>query len=119
MSQYEKEYWAKPENKARKRDRARERIKSNPLKYMLQAAKARSVIHGREFNLKETDFTSLPLYCSIKGYKLDYLKTKPTPWSHSASLDRIDQTRGYTIDNVQIISQSANSFKENKYNDSK
>lgn len=37
-----------------------------------------------------------PIYWSVVG------------WDHTASIDRIDNDRGYTLDNVQLVCKEAN-----------
>ena len=65
---------------------------------------------GEECNLKLEDIF-IPEYCPVLGIKLE-------PGSHthqdcSPSVDRIDSTKGYTKDNVWIISARANRIKNN------
>ncbi len=72
---------------------------------------------GIEFSLTIEDYINLceqTLVCPILGIELDYSilclsggKKRP----NVASLDRIDNTKGYTTDNVQIISWAANLMK--------
>jgi hypothetical protein len=49
--------------------------------------------------------------CPIFGYELKYGGTGLGPSRDSATLDRIDNTKGYTKDNCWIISNRANSIK--------
>ncbi len=52
--------------------------------------------------------------CPMLGNKLNYLGTGREGWSKrddSPSLDRIDSSKGYTKDNIQIISWRANRIK--------
>ena len=49
--------------------------------------------------------------CPILDLGLDYFNTKASP--NSVSFDRIDSTKGYIKDNVQIISWRANNLKSN------
>ena len=65
---------------------------------------------GEECNL-ELDDIVIPEYCPVLGIKI-----KPGSHSHqdnSPSVDRIDSTKGYTKDNVWIISARANRIKNN------
>ena len=75
--------------------------------YLLKHAKARAVQKGLEFSLTE-EHISLPELCPILGIKFARGKH-----GTSYSLDRIDPTKGYTPDNVWVISQLANSMKWN------
>ena len=53
-----------------------------------------------------------PEYCPYLGIWLDYsIGDKGSPKDNSPSFDRIDSTGDYTHDNVQIISNLANSMK--------
>ena len=58
----------------------------------------------------------LPEVCIYLGIKLNYeilLDEKRTMKYDYPSIDRIDSTKGYTIDNIQIISLLANRIKNN------
>lgn len=37
-------------------------------------------------------------------------------WDHNASVDRIDSTKGYSVDNIQIVSKEINMIKRNTDN---
>lgn len=102
----------------RMRDKQRDPIKwrekklrwqrEHPRHQMCQSAKARAKRLGLEFNLKPTDI-EIPQYCK-------YLKVPLDPNSrleYCPSLDRIDSTKGYTKDNIQVISHKANRMKTN------
>lgn len=78
----------------------------HPLRVLLGFAKKRAKERGLEFCLTENDLI-LPDECPI-------LKTtfeKGT--DYAASIDRIDSSKGYTKDNVWIISRKANIMKSN------
>jgi hypothetical protein len=60
--------------------------------------------HGVENTLTEKDI-HVPDLCPVFGVPLEP-KTR-----YAASLDRIDNAKGYTPDNVQVISRKANSMK--------
>ena len=72
-------------------------------KYM---AKRRNIF----FNLKYTDF-ELPEFCPILGIKLEYGSGNDGNSPSHATLDRIDNTKGYIPGNVMIISRLANAMK--------
>ena len=101
MQQYSKEY------RKRNFDNLEFRLQN-----LLNASRARSKEKNREHSLTRQDL--LELYpkdgcCPIFGFKLEwngsgFRETSP-------SLDRIDSTKGYTKDNVQIISWKANRIK--------
>ena len=85
---------------------------SNPLAYLLSTAKYRSKKSGLEFNLTVQDLEPAPIKCPILGYDLEYLPIGKGRLHHSASLDRIDNTKGYVKGNVIIISDRANRLKK-------
>jgi hypothetical protein len=73
---------------------------------MVDAARARN----SDFGITGEDVL-LPLTCPFLGIELEYGNTVAT--NHSPSLDRIDSTKGYTSDNIQVISFLANRMKNN------
>jgi len=82
------------------------------LQGLLNASRARSKEKNRENTLTKQDlFELFPKdgCCPIFGFKLEWNGTgfRET----SPSIDRIDSTKGYTKDNVQIISWKANRIK--------
>lgn len=101
MQEYSKEY--------------RKRNKDNldfRLQGLLNASRARAKEKDREHTLTLNDLKKLfPIdgCCPVFGFKLEWNQAgfRET----SPSLDRIDSTRGYTLDNVQIISWKANRIK--------
>lgn len=82
------------------------------LQGLLNASRARAKEKNREHTLTKQDlFNLFPKdgCCPIFGFKLEwngagFRETSP-------SIDRIDSTKGYTKDNVQIISWKANRIK--------
>jgi hypothetical protein len=79
-------------------------VSRNKLSMLLYSAKSRAKRFGREFSLDELDIV-VPEVCP-------YLKI-PFTKENGMSLDRIDSSRGYTKDNVQVISRKANTMKNN------
>ncbi|WP_332751786.1 hypothetical protein [Hydrogenophaga sp.] len=77
---------------------------------MFMSAMSRAQAAGREFNITEEDI-KLPVLCPVFGMMLKYTRGKRV--DSSASLDRIDCTKGYTADNVWVISWRANHLKNN------
>ena len=51
---------------------------------------------------------SFPDVCPILGIKLEHGNKD---WKTSPSIDRIDNDRGYTLDNIIVVSALANSIK--------
>lgn len=62
-----------------------------------------------EFTLEEKDIV-IPSVCPVLGIPLFLVGGKRT--DNSPSVDRVDSTRGYTKDNVRIISWRANKLKQ-------
>jgi|TARA_A100000171_G_scaffold33006_1_gene31388 hypothetical protein len=79
-------------------------------KALLRHAKKRALNKGLDFNLTLEDLT-YPDVCPILGIKLKHGYGKGKDRENSPSIDRIDNTKGYTLDNVIIVSVLANSIK--------
>lgn len=82
-----------------------------PIRRLLSQAKHRAKKKGLDFDLVELDVV-IPTHCPALGLEL----TKGGPGAKRCcatlpSLDRIDNTKGYTKDNVRVISHRANSLK--------
>ena len=87
------------------------RVKSlRPEWKMHQRAKQRCKENGREFNLEVSDIV-IPDICPVLGIKLNMNSGKSGAYRNSPSLDRVDNNKGYTKDNIQVISQLANAMK--------
>jgi predicted nucleic acid-binding Zn-ribbon protein len=88
-----------------------ERVKcQTPEWKMHQRAKQRCKKTGKEFDLEVSDIV-IPNVCPILGIKLNMNSGRSGAYRNSPSLDRIDNSRGYTKDNIQVISQLANAMK--------
>ena len=87
------------------------RVKSmTPEWKMHQRAKQRCVVTGREFAIQVEDII-IPDTCPILGIELNMNSGKSGAYKNSPSLDRIDNNKGYTKDNIHVISQLANAMK--------
>ena len=87
------------------------RVKSyRPETRMYQRAKQRAKKNGREFTITVDDIV-IPDYCPVLGFEINVNSGRPGAYHNSPSLDRIDNSRGYTPDNIQVISQRANAMK--------
>lgn len=75
---------------------------------LLATVKCRANKRGIEFNLHLEDIV-IPEFCAISGLKLVPGKGRPT--DSSPSIDRIDNSKGYLKENIQIISQRINRRK--------
>ena len=85
----------------------RERKENSPALYLWKYAKARAKNDSMEFDLELTDIV-IPEVCP-------YMKTPFVMRDKqlAASLDRVDSSRGYTKDNIRVISYRANRMKNN------
>lgn len=91
------------------------KYRKDPRKRILIGVKARAKQHGLVFNLEVHDLDPLPKTCPYLGCNLDYRHPEDRgtrrAWN-APSIDRIDNTKGYTPDNIQIISDLANRMKQ-------
>ena len=89
----------------------KERIIADPnVRNLVKAAAGRARKRGMEFDLKSS-LLRIPDICPVLGLTLKKTPGRCTP--ETPSLDRIDSSRGYTLDNVRIISWRANALKNN------
>ena len=80
----------------------------NPNKTMLIAAKSRAKRKNLEFNITEDDIY-IPETCPALGIIIK--RSDKINSGDAISLDRLDSTKGYTKDNINIISMRANGIK--------
>tara|TARA_R110000822_G_scaffold44462_10_gene119260 strand:- start:1361 stop:1720 length:360 start_codon:yes stop_codon:yes gene_type:complete len=92
--------------------------KNNIESRLCTLAKRRARDKGLEFTLTKKD-VELPEYCPLIGIKLksNIGNGRGSCMSDSYSIDRIDTLRGYTKDNIQVISHKANAMKSNASKD--
>jgi hypothetical protein len=79
------------------------------LKHLLADARGRAEAKGLDFTL-DLDTLPRPSHCPVFGSELVY-RADGRRRDNSASIDRIDSRRGYTNDNVWVISWRANQIK--------
>lgn len=87
-------------------------VRDNPLKHLLVAVKSQVKTGKRsasEFTLTYAHLTT-PSHCPALGIPLDWTGGRKGRFN-TPSLDRIDNTKGYTPDNVVIVSERANRIK--------
>jgi hypothetical protein len=77
-------------------------------KRMLQRAKSRAKRLNRDFTLVESDI-SIPEVCPV--FHIPFSSTPRSP--HVPSIDRLDSSKGYTPDNIVIMTVRANLLKNN------
>jgi hypothetical protein len=75
--------------------------------HMVSDARIRARKKGLEFDLIKEEI-NFPDVCPILKFKLKHGKEE---WFNSPSIDRIDNSKGYTMDNIIIVSILANSIK--------
>lgn len=79
------------------------------------AAKTRAKKKQCEFDLPPKPWEGLifPTHCEVFGWELSYSLRQEGGGRrpNAASFDRIDSSRGYTVDNVRIISARANTLR--------
>jgi hypothetical protein len=80
----------------------------------VSSAKRRAKEAGMEYALCYRDVLPLcPDRCPALGIELDYgVKGQKGARWNSPTIDRLDNTRGYTPDNIAVISYRANSIKQ-------
>lgn len=77
---------------------------------MILKQKHRAKVRNIEFAITEQDISPLPTHCPILDIELDYYSSKNG--AHNiATIDRIDNSKGYIPGNVHIISLLANRVK--------
>ena len=83
------------------------------LKKLLTRLRSSAKKRHLEFNLTEYNLEclSFPITCPILHIPIEYNRTTYSP--NMASIDRIDNSKGYIKDNIQVISFSANRAKNN------
>ena len=99
---------ATQEGRDRENRRQRERRRAQPLTRMVQEAKVRATKKGIDFDLSPADL-SIPDTCPVLGIPISMPGGARA--DSSPSIDRIDSTKGYTRDNVRVISWRANRLK--------
>ncbi len=82
----------------------------NPASRLLWQAYSNAHTKKLEYTLTREDLV-LPPVCPILGIPLFYTKGKRT--DNTPSVDRIDPSKGYTKDNIVVVSWKANNLKGN------
>lgn len=95
--------------------RQRRRAVEDPRYRLWLSSYTRACIKGLEHTIKVDDIP-LPKTCALLGFQLDYRiggrrgKNRIAP--NAASIDRIDNSKGYVAGNIQVISWQANRMKQ-------
>lgn len=77
---------------------------------MHQRAKNRCKTSGLEFSITPDDII-IPDICPILNIKINMNSGRSGAYRNSPSLDRKDNSKGYTKENIWVISQLANAMK--------
>ena len=92
------------------REWARKKRKSKPEYYLWKAAKRRAKLKNLEFNIEVTDII-IPQFCPLLNIPIVNNTGNRCRVDGSPSLDRIDNTLGYTKGNIMVVSWRANFLK--------
>lgn len=85
--------------------------KINQLSLMYSRARSRAKKKGIDFTITKEDVV-IPYYCPLLGVPLVNKYEDPAvSRDHVPSIDRLDSTKGYTPDNIWVISFQANRMK--------
>lgn len=108
-------YTSSPEYKARKVANFKRRYAAwtdeKKQKALLRTIKKRAKDRGISFNLEHSKIV-WPTHCPVFGTPLVYgQRASKGDWANGASVDRIDPRRGYTLDNIVVMSWRANRIK--------
>ena len=95
---------------ANNKQRARIARKKNPENYLYYTALRRTIKLDRFKCSITPDDIIIPTHCPILGSPLGF----DLGWDNSPSIDRIDSSKGYTPENIWVISRKANCLKGNR-----
>ncbi len=99
---------AAPRDKFCYKHRKRYQKLHNPLTYVFGFLKNNAKRRNKSFELTKEEFKQ---FCE----ETNYLELRGTS-GKSASIDRIDPNKGYSIDNIQVLSLSENAKKQHTDN---
>ncbi|MAK31129.1 hypothetical protein [Acinetobacter sp.] len=91
-------------------DRERKYYDKNPSYLLWRNARARSIRKNIYFKLEREDI-KIPVRCPVLGLVLHRYPGRRGGGPSSPTVDRIDPTKGYTKENVHVISKRANLLK--------
>lgn len=102
------QYYNQPGYAERVMRRIREKRLANPEEYLYKKARSRAKKKGLRFNLDLEDIV-IPKKCPVLGIEMGPLLGK----KHGATIDRINNSKGYIRGNIVVISKRANTIKSN------
>lgn len=88
----------------------REWQKANPINCLIVMAKQRAKKRGLEFSIKKENIT-IPDICPVLGIPLKPGSGVGGHCDSSPTLDRVDNSKGYVVGNIRVISFRANTLK--------
>jgi hypothetical protein len=93
--------------------RAALQVPANRMRRLWSAARIRAIRKGLDCStdLREMLTAAPPANCTCCGCTLDYSTGRGHDKDHSPSLDRIDNGKGYTVENVAVICMRCNWVK--------
>jgi len=111
---YNHQYYLKNKDKWKNRKRDKEKQKEYSDRYfnkhrircLINSLKRSAERRGLDFNLNKEDII-IPNKCPILNIPLKF----GSPKYNSPSIDRFDNSKGYTKDNIRVISYRANVLK--------
>lgn len=92
------------------REKRKENWKYKPTLAMFNNSKQRAKKAGLEYTITLNDIV-IPDYCPVLGIKLDTGDRRKK--GNAPSIDRIDNSKGYTKENIMVVSNRANMIKNN------
>lgn len=108
---------AKEKRKEWEKNWAKEYYETNTELSLLYASRRRAKDRGLAHTITVEDII-IPSHCPYLGIELQRVnRDKGTCRSAWPTLDRIDNTKGYTKDNIEVISFKANTMKNNATNE--
>jgi len=89
----------------------------NPAKFILNTIRGRAKAKGWEFDLTLEQVEALlePMRCALTGLPLRWTQATHDPWA--PSLDRRDNSKGYTLDNVRVVAYRVNLMRREMTDD--
>jgi hypothetical protein len=104
-----REYFRSSKGKDSRLRSYRKMKQQTPERVMFYNAKANAKKRGLPFDLRPEDIV-IPSHCPVLGIPLFWTDNQKTP--NTPSTDRIDSSRGYSKDNIVVVSWRANKLKQ-------
>lgn len=102
--------WTKEYAREYQRNWARQYWRKHPEKYLWKHARNRALRKNLEFSITVEDI-KIPEFCPILGFKLGEVGGTNKDRKTCPTIDRKDNSKGYTVENIGIISYRANQLK--------